>query len=92
MASYRSSAEWIQRFGRKKTTGTLINQNTFGIDNTSFEFEIESYLDHQAIKFQNEFDANCYLYLSRAMDWFDLAEHGDSTINALSKINIKKLK
>ncbi len=90
MASYRSSAEWIQRFGRKKTTGTLINQNTFGIDNTSFEFEIESYLDHQAIKFQNEFDANCYLYLSRAMDWFDLAEHGDSTINALSKINIKK--
>ncbi|MEC9206312.1 MAG: homoserine O-acetyltransferase [Pseudomonadota bacterium] len=90
MTSYRSPTEWIQRFGRKKTTGSLINQNTFGIDNTSFEYEIESYLDHQAIKFQNQFDANCYLYLSRAMDWFDIAEHGDSTINALSKVNIKK--
>ena len=90
MTSYRSSAEWIQRFGRKKTTGAIINQNLFGIDNTNFEYEIESYLEHQAVKFQNIFDANCYLYLSRAMDWFDLAEHGDSTINALSKTNIKK--
>ncbi len=90
MTSYRSSTEWIQRFGRKKTSGALITQNTFGIDNTNFEYEIESYLEHHAVKFQNVFDANCYLYLSRAMDWFDLAEHGDSTVNALSKTNIKK--
>lgn len=90
MTSYRSSTEWIQRFGRKKTTGTLINQNTFGIDNTNFEYEIESYLEHHAVKFQNIFDANCYLYLSRAMDWFDLADHGDSTVDALSKTNINK--
>lgn len=90
MTSYRSSTEWIQRFGRKKTTGTLINQNTFGIDNTNFEYEIEAYLEHHAVKFQNIFDANCYLYLSRAMDWFDLADHGDSTVDALSKTNINK--
>ena len=91
MTSYRSSVEWIQRFGRKKTTNdTKINQNLFGIDNTDFEYEIESYLEHHAVKFQNIFDANCYLYLSRSMDWFDLAEHGNSTINALSKMNIKK--
>ncbi len=90
MTSYRSSTEWIQRFGRKKTNGTLINQNTFGIDNTNFEYEIEAYLEHHAVKFQNIFDANCYLYLSRAMDWFDLADHGDSTVDALSKTNINK--
>ncbi|MBH44276.1 MAG: homoserine O-acetyltransferase [Gammaproteobacteria bacterium] len=90
MISYRSALEWIQRFGRKKTSGSVINQNTFGIDNTSFEYEIESYLEHHAIKFQNVFDANCYLYLSRAMDWFDLSEHAQSTVDALSKTKINR--
>ena len=89
MASYRSAAEWTQRFGRKKSANNNLNQNTFGIENTSFEYEIESYLEHQAVKFQNIFDANCYLYLSRAMDWFDVAQHGASTIDALSKTKIK---
>ena len=89
MASYRSASEWTQRFGRKKSSNNKLNQNTFGIENTSFEYEIESYLEHQAVKFQNIFDANCYLYLSRAMDWFDVANHGKSTVDALSKTNIK---
>jgi homoserine O-acetyltransferase len=90
MTSYRSALEWSQRFGRKKTTSAELNQNTFGVDNTSFEYEIESYLEHQAIKFQNVFDANCYLYLSRAMDWFDIAAHGKSTLDALSKTKLEK--
>ena len=90
MTSYRSANEWVQRFGRKKSVENKINQNTFGIENTSFEFEIESYLEHQAVKFQNIFDANCYLYLSRAMDWFDVANLGKSSIDAFSKININK--
>ena len=90
MTSYRSANEWVQRFGRKKSVENKINQNTFGIENTSFEFEIESYLEHQAVKFQNIFDANCYLYLSRAMDWFDVANLGKSTLDAFSKININK--
>ena len=90
MASYRSAAEWTQRFGRKRSEDNKLNQNTFGIENTSFEFEIESYLEHQAVKFQNIFDANCYLYLSRAMDWFDVARHGKSTLDAISKTNIQK--
>ena len=89
MASYRSAIEWLQRFGRKKSVDSKLNQNTFGIENTSFEYEIESYLEHQAVKFQNIFDANCYLYLSRAMDWFDVSEHGESTADAFSKIHIK---
>ena len=90
MTSYRSALEWSQRFGRKKTTSAELNQNTFGVDNTSFEYEIESYLEHQAIKFQNVFDANCYLYLSRAMDWFDIALHGKSTLDSLSKTKLEK--
>ena len=90
MTSYRSANEWVQRFGRKKSVANKINQNTFGIENTSFEFEIESYLEHQAVKFQNIFDANCYLYLSRAMDWFDVANLGKSSLDAFSKININK--
>ena len=90
MTSYRSANEWVQRFGRKKSVENKINQNTFGIENTSFEFEIESYLEHQAVKFQNIFDANCYLYLSRAMDWFDVANLGKSSLEAFSKINVNK--
>jgi homoserine O-acetyltransferase len=90
MTSYRSANEWVQRFGRKKSVANKINQNTFGIENTSFEFEIESYLEHQAVKFQNIFDANCYLYLSRAMDWFDVANLGKSSLDAFSKINVNK--
>jgi homoserine O-acetyltransferase len=43
----------------------------------ALEFSVESYLDRLAERFVNMFDANCYLYLSRAMDRFDLAEHGD---------------
>ena len=90
MTSYRSALEWSQRFGRKKTSNAELNQNTFGVDNTSFEYEIEAYLEHQAIKFQNVFDANCYLYLSRAMDWFDIALHGKSTLDSLSKTKLEK--
>ena len=52
MISYRSANEWAQRFGRKKSSKNNITQNTFGIENTGFEFEIESYLEHLAIKFQ----------------------------------------
>ena len=90
MTSYRSPREWIQRFGRKKTSEDKLNQNTFGVDNTSFEYEIESYLEHHAVKFQKLFDANCYLYLSRAMDWFDLADHGNSTQEVFSRFKIEK--
>ncbi|NND60165.1 MAG: homoserine O-acetyltransferase [Gammaproteobacteria bacterium] len=68
MISYRSAEEWRTRFGRERVSGAT---EPFGI-----EFEIESYLEHHARKFIGSFDANCYLYLSRAMDLFDVADHG----------------
>ena len=48
---------------------------------TEPEFEVESYLRHQAESFVKRFDANTYLYMSRALSYFDLArEHGDGDL------------
>ncbi|HUL83329.1 MAG TPA: homoserine O-acetyltransferase, partial [Gammaproteobacteria bacterium] len=50
---------------------------------TEPEFEIESYLRHQARSFVKRFDANTYLYMSRALSYFDLArEHGGGKLDA----------
>ena len=73
MITYRSAAEWAERFGRERATDPGESDNPFGID-----FEIESYLEAHANRFIGSFDANCYLYLSRAMDLFDAADHGGS--------------
>lgn len=70
MLSYRSALEWRQRFGRRRVAPPA---EPFGI-----EFEVEAYLDARARQFIGGFDANCYLYLSRAMDWFDVREHGSA--------------
>jgi len=63
--SYRSGPEWDERFGRARQAGPP----TFGVD-----FEVESYLDYQGSKFCKEYDANSYLYVSKAMDMFDVAD------------------
>lgn len=73
MITYRSAAEWAERFGRERATDPGNTDNPFGID-----FEIESYLEAHADRFIGSFDANCYLYLSRAMDLFDAADQGGS--------------
>ncbi|MBV6416463.1 MAG: Serine O-succinyltransferase [Steroidobacteraceae bacterium] len=65
--TYRSAGEWQQRFGRGRIPGRAHAANSFAP-----EFGIEGYLEAQAAKFVEAFDANCYLYLSRAMDRFDL--------------------
>ena len=50
---------------------------TFSFD---AEFQIESYLHHQGITFVDRFDANSYLYLTRAMDYFDLAANNKDSL------------
>ncbi len=74
--TYRSHEEWDQRFGRRRVPETAGQPGDFRA-----QFEVESYLEHQGQRFADVFDANCYLYLSRAMDQFDLAEHGDGSLD-----------
>jgi homoserine O-acetyltransferase len=76
--SYRSATEWRQRFGREQIAGNALRASPFAP-----RFAVEGYLEAQAERFTRIFDANCYLYLSRAMDRFDLAEHGGSYAAAL---------
>jgi len=70
--TYRSAAEWQQRFDRQPARPDLEHDNPFAA-----EFAVQGYLESQARRWVNAFDANCYLYLSRAMDRFDLGVHGD---------------
>jgi homoserine O-acetyltransferase len=69
--TYLSEAGLTEKFGRKLQAREA---KTFGFD---ADFQVESYLRHQGIAFVDRFDANSYLYITRAMDYFDLAEeHG----------------
>jgi homoserine O-acetyltransferase len=81
LITYRSAREWRERFGRERVDVRDPRGDPFGI-----EFEVEAYLEQHARAFVGTFDANCYLYLSRAMDLFDVAEHGGSVEAALTRI------
>lgn len=79
--TYRSAAEWSGRFARqgigeigKKAVEQALKRVPAGFGP---RFAVETYLEAQAEKFVRAFDPNCYLYLSRAMDCFDIAEHGE---------------
>ena len=85
MLTYRSSSEFEQRFGRELIPEERQTGTPFGLD-----FEIESYLEAHANKFIGTFDANCYLYLSRAMDIFDVADHGGSVEHGLRQVGAKR--
>ena len=85
MITYRSADEWLLRFGRERTALTDTSNDPFGM-----VFEVEAYLEHNANKFTGQFDPNCYLYLSRASDLFDVAEHGSSVAAGLAKVRVKR--
>jgi homoserine O-acetyltransferase len=75
--TYLSEAALHRKFGRNLQNRKSI---TYGFD---ADFQVESYLRHQGISFVDRFDANAYLYITRAMDYFDLAaEHGGVLANA----------
>jgi len=84
MLTYRSAAELEQRFGRELIPEERQTGESFGLD-----FEVESYLEAHANKFIGTFDANCYLYLSRAMDLFDAADHGGSLANCFTNLGLE---
>jgi homoserine O-acetyltransferase len=65
--TYLSDAALHRKFGRRLQDRS---NPTFSFD---ADFEVESYLRHQGSSFVERFDANSYLYLTRAMDYFDLA-------------------
>ena len=65
--TYRSGPEWQERFGRARAddrVGPRLDE----------DFEVERYLLHQGEKFCLQYDANSYLYISKAMDLFDLTD------------------
>jgi homoserine O-acetyltransferase/O-succinyltransferase len=75
--TYLSEMALHRKFGRNFQAG---NAPTFSFD---ADFQIESYLRYQGMSFVERFDANSYLYVTRAMDYFDLAEeHGGVLANA----------
>jgi len=83
--TYRSAMEWVGRFARIRLESDQREDEPFGV-----EFQIESYLAGHARRFVRSFDPNCYLYLSRASDWFDLAEYGGSVREGLARIAVER--
>ncbi|MGE0855332.1 MAG: alpha/beta fold hydrolase, partial [Hyphomicrobiaceae bacterium] len=77
--TYLSEEALHEKFGRNLQNRAA---RTFSFD---ADFQVESYLRHQGSTFVDRFDANSYLYITRAMDYFDLAaEHGDVLANAFT--------
>ena len=77
--TYLSDDVMHRKFGRKLQSRDIIS---FGFD---ADFQIESYLRYQGKSFVERFDANSYLYLTRAMDYFDLTENFSQSVELSSK-------
>lgn len=89
--TYRSAMEWVGRFARIRLDSDQRDDEPFAV-----EFQVESYLEGHAKRFVRSFDPNCYLYLSRASDWFDIGEHASdirshgNVAAALKKIDVER--
>ncbi len=81
--TYRSGPEWDRRFARERVGDQA---PSFGVD-----FQVESYLIHQGDRFVDRFDANSYLYLSKAMDLFDLGDGAPSYDEGVARIHARTL-
>ncbi|SFM45485.1 homoserine O-succinyltransferase MetX [Nitrosomonas communis] len=73
--TYLSNDSMAEKFGRELRTGSL----SFNFD---VEFQIESYLRYQGDKFAEQFDANTYLLMTKALDYFDPARDYDDDLSA----------
>ncbi|MEM8590768.1 MAG: homoserine O-acetyltransferase [Pseudomonadota bacterium] len=82
--TYLSEPALHRKFGRQLQDRTALS---FGFD---ADFQVESYLRHQGITFVDRFDANSYLYITRAMDYFDLAkDHGGVLAEAFRATKVR---
>lgn len=82
--TYMSERSLTAKFGRNLQDRKKL---TFGFD---ADFQVESYLRYQGISFVDRFDANSYLYITRAMDYFDIsADYGGNLSKAFENTPVK---
>ena len=83
--TYLSKASMDRKFGRRAASGDAPASPFPDNDASAFPHrDVESYLDHQSVRFAARFDANSYLYLTRAMEAFDLRAGHGSDADALA--------
>ncbi|HZJ02639.1 MAG TPA: homoserine O-acetyltransferase, partial [Thermoleophilia bacterium] len=78
--TYLSDGSMHEKFGRR-----LRDKEVYGFDFT-MDFEVESYLKHQGEVFTQRFDANTYLYITKALDYFDLANGRGTLVEAFREV------
>ncbi|MCX5771587.1 MAG: homoserine O-acetyltransferase, partial [Candidatus Hydrogenedentes bacterium] len=83
--TYLSQQSMHAKFGR-----ALKSSDALSYDFDS-EFSVETYLDYQGQQFVNRFDANSYLYITKAIDYFDISAEFGSLEEAMSRVQAKTL-
>ncbi len=83
--TYLSDEAMQEKFGRR-----LRDMRDYSFT-FSADFEVESYLRHQGLSFTNRFDANTYLYITRALDYFDLTRRHRSLVDAFRDVRARFL-
>jgi len=84
--TYMSEQSLQQKFGRNLQTQEFFSYNL------EPDFQVENYLQYQGTSFVERFDANCYLYLTRALDYFDLTTHSSDPASHNNICNKKSLR
>jgi homoserine O-acetyltransferase/O-succinyltransferase len=85
--TYLSAESMRDKFDRR-----LQDRQAYSFTLTEPDFAVESYLRHQADTFSGRFDANSYLFISRALTYFDLAQHGGGSLErALANVSARYL-
>ena len=80
--TYLSDDVMNEKFGRELRQAVSTNASGYRYSTQDVEFQIESYLRHQGDKFSDYFDANTYLLITRALDYFDPARTFDGNLTA----------
>jgi len=83
--TYLSDAAMQEKFGRRLRD---VHDYSFTF---SADFEVETYLRHQGLSFTNRFDANTYLYITRAIDYFDLTRRRGTLVQVFRDVTARFL-